>query len=193
MSYVIVINGTRHTVTTDSRGREVYDPPLDRAFEKKCEKRFKEMLESRAPPRCMTDDVFFGGPGRRTLLDQFDGDEYGVNELVQAARKRGYNPSPFDTYVDTIADGLGDPEAFVSTGGRGHIRRVCEKRGLGCRGAVNLEPRAPDRDYIKEPKVALAEDIVQEEMTRMKKDPKNASKKEGELRDQIISKHALKL
>lgn len=189
--YSLVINGVTHRVTRVG-GKIVYDPPLDREFEKTTNARLREMLRTRAVPRTMTDREFFQGMG--TLADQYRKDPEGLNDLIRAAKSQGYTPSPHDVYVDGLASRLGDPDAFVPpSGGRGHIKKVCQKKGLGCRGVVNIEPPAPTRDYAKHPKKLLGDDIVSEEVGRLKRNPGNARRKDAELRDEVIQKHALKL
>lgn len=192
MSYTIVVNGVSHSVSHVD-GRAVYDPPLDKAFERQSDARLRDMLRSQSAPRCMTDREFFQGIG--TLDKQFADDEEGLREVVRIARSHGYNPGAHDVYMDNLAQFPGDPEAFVTpSGGRGQIKRVCEKRGVSCHGAVEVKAVAPTRDHVKSPKCLLADDIVDDEIKRrVKKDPSLAKKSRAELREQVIDKHALKL
>jgi hypothetical protein len=141
----------------------------------------------------MTDREFFQGHG--TLDQQFGGDTASLMEVVSSARAHGYNPGAHDVYMDNLAQFPGDPDAFVpATGGRGHVQKVCEKRGWSCKGSVNVKSAAPKRDAIKSPKTDLAEDIVQAEVNkRIKRDPANAKRSRAELREEVIGKHALKL
>lgn len=132
-----------------------------------------------------TDSIFFAGTG--TLLDQFGGDEEEVGRVVKAAKANGYTPNPNDFYAMSLANKPGDPQAFIShSGGRGHIRRVCEERGVSCTGAVNYTaPPQPPR-----PKKKLADRLVRRiERNMIKANPDLAHKDRAELRSQIIENH----
>ena len=103
-----------------------------------CNDRLADMLASRQAPGAMTDREFFEGRG--TLADQFAGAEGQLAKVVAAARAQGYEPKPNDVYVPTLANSIGDPLAFVPpTGGRNHVRRVCEQRQTSCEGAVTVQ------------------------------------------------------
>jgi hypothetical protein len=150
--------------------------------------RMAEMIALRKAPRVMTDSVFFEGRG--TLDKQFEGTPCGqLDELINAAKAAGYTPNPNDVYEPGLAEFFGDPKAFVPpTGGMGHVQRVCEERGVGCQGAINLKGRAPE----KEPEhCRLAPDLVQEQVAAMvaanpelryTADPR-------ELAEEVVSKH----
>ena len=86
--------------------------------------------------------------------------------VIANARKRGYNPSPNDTYLPSIADDIGDPLAFVPAGNaRNHIKKVLELRNLPGEGVVNRKrvetPPAPT--------VELGERICRREVQAMRK------------------------
>lgn len=154
---------------------------------KKQTHKMAEMLAYQRAPRCMTDRELFEGMG--TLADQFPGEDRYVEMIVAGARANGYEPGLHDVYMPNLARFTGDPEAFVPpTGGRGHIKKICEKRGIPCEGAVNVS--APPVD--KEPaKVRLGEDLVEESINEMvRQDPDIARKAtRRDLRDEVISKH----
>ena len=145
------------------------------------------MVASQKAPKALTDREFFSGTG--TLGQQFE--QRYVDDIVYAARQKGYNPSPNDVYMRTLAREPGDPEAFVPpTGGRNHIRRVCESRGLPCEGAVNVKAGPQKEVKIKR----LGDDIVNR-IYHSSKDPDIlAAKKDGkrEAREAIISKYGNK-
>lgn len=136
----------------------VSDNPLTQAFYEEMRSRgeshnMAELLALRQFPGTMTDREFFEGQG--TLADQFKGDEAMLNTIIERARSKGYNPNPNDVYVSALANDVGDPLAFVPpTGGRGHIQKVCEKRGTSCHGAVEVKGRQPENDprETKKPK-----------------------------------------
>jgi hypothetical protein len=128
-------------------GKTVFDPPLPPEYEQQVKDRFSEVLRDRVFPGLNTDTTFAAGRG--TLDKQFD-DPKDLEEAVAAARAQGYNPKPTDIYCASVADKVGDREAWIPGGAdaKGHIRRVCEKRNIGCSGSLNIpqpEPRVdPD-------------------------------------------------
>lgn len=146
-----------------------------------------EALALRAAPRANTDREFFEG---HCNGNQFAGDEATGDRLAKIAQSHGYQPSRNDVYISQLAKFPGDPAAFVpATGGRSHIKRVCEKRGWGCEGSVKTRKasRAPAQA------VPLAEDIVQKTIKeQVAQDPGLARKPKAELREMVIAKHGKK-
>ena len=119
--------------------------------------RLAEMLACQQAPKANTDVEFFQGHG--TLAKQFEGDELNLGKLVKAAKAKGYTPNPNDIYMRGLANDFGDPLAFVpATGGRGHVKKVCESRNWGCDGAVKVK----QRDITPTPDVPLAPDLVEQ-------------------------------
>lgn len=179
---------TRKNLSADARRRGV--EPDDIA-----DHRFAEMLALRSPPGSKTDREFLAGFG--TLEQQFGADKVGLNAVIRGAKKHGYNPGVRDVYLEPLASFPGDPQAFVSesTGGRGHVKRVCEQRGLDCRGAVNVNGyRAERDDPIKKPKARLAEDVIRAEERKLARSERGGKKKtdRAELRERVIEKHSPK-
>ena len=124
-----------------------------------------DMLAFRQAPRANTDREFFEGMG--TLDTQFSGDEAMRDRLIAKAKSKGYKPNPNDVYLSSLARYPGDPEAFVpATGGRGHIKAVCEKRGWECDGSVKTKYREPEEAPKKK---RLAEKIIKRKMLEIKK------------------------
>lgn len=150
--------------------------------------RFADMVACQRGPGLMTDSVFFAGMPK--LGDQFRNDVQ-LAKVLKIAKKHGYSPNVNDVYEPGLARFQGDPEAFVPpSGGRGYIRRLCEKRGWACDGAVKVEHRQPLSDPLDKP-VKLAEDLVQGHMREaIAKDP-GLRKKPKELREKIIAKHGV--
>jgi hypothetical protein len=90
-------------------------------------------------------------------------------------------------YFSGLARFHGDPEAFVDS--KDDIRKLCERRGWSCEGAVNVKAREV------EPKAGpvLAPDIVESLVDDMiDKDPGLATKHRQELREAAIDKHGPK-
>mgnify|MGYP001610868419 CR=1 FL=1 len=151
--------------------------------------RMADMLASQRPPGCVTDDTFFGGIPR--LAEQI-GDDKQLQKYVNAARKHGYNPSPNDMYQPGLARFPGDPEAFINRSrGRSYIKKLCERRGWGCAGAVNVEARQPDHDP-HDPKHCepLANDIINNFAKDMvKTNPDLKRKSRAEIRQMVLERH----
>lgn len=153
----------------------------------------REMANARKAPGSQTDRELFAGVG--TLADQFKGDEAGLKRVVAKAKRLGYNPGDCDFYNPTMVRpevGEGDPEAFIpATGGRGHIKKVAQQRGLPVRGQMNLA--GSDIRPPKKKPVRLAEDIVREKACEMvRKNPDLRMKTKNELRQMVMEKHAPK-
>lgn len=140
--YYATINGTKHKVTRDEQGNEVYDPPLPKDQKAKFDNRMKDLLKHGKCPSLQTDTAFHAGRG--TLLEQMEGDEAWVKKLTQEARKKGYNPGANDVYVGQLArDGAGDPNAwFKPSEGRAEIEARARKMGVGIEGAgISVEAK----------------------------------------------------
>jgi len=104
--------------------------------------------------------------------------------IAKEAREAGIDISG-KYYVGGLADKRGwkDPEAWVS--GVDDIKSVSQKRRLAVQGIYNYDPGPA------EPKRSvLNEKIVQKEVRRLQTANKKAS--DGELREKVIEKHALK-
>jgi len=104
--------------------------------------------------------------------------------IAKEAREAGIDISG-KYYVGGLADKRGwkDPEAWVS--GVDDIKSVSQKRRLAVQGIYNYDPGPA------EPKRSvLNEKIVQKEVRRLRTANKKAS--DGELREKVIEKHALK-
>lgn len=184
--YNLKINGKKHRVLDDG-GTKVYDPPLP---EPVSTAKFDEMCATRTPPGALTDDVFLSGIG---TLDQQIKNKRQLDEIVKAARKRGYNPRPTDFYNPNLANGIGDPAAFLNHGkGLSHIKRVAEARGASCEtetGRVLAVAREPESDPHV-PKVKLAPKIVERIRRRkIKENPDLARKDQNEIRAEIVQQH----
>lgn len=149
--------------------------------------RFAEMVALQAPPRCMTDREFFEGMG--TLDSQF-GDPLYKKLILDKAKSKGFVPGAHDVYLSSLARFPGDPEAFVPpTGGRGHIRKICEQRGWAHEGVVTVKGRNDAPNPLDSKEKRLGEDLVRENMRKhLAKNP-GCNLSHGELRHTIIEKH----
>ena len=150
--------------------------------------RLREVLDSRRMPSIRTDSQFLANHG--TLDKQFEGDARQLEAVTDTAKKHGYNPSPNDTYIPTLARFPGDPMAFVPAGSpKNHIKKVCEATDRACEGDVTVgrERREPAKT------IRLGEDLVQEEAAmRIMENPEEALKPKEQLRNEILDKHGAK-
>lgn len=151
--------------------------------------RWAEMISLQRGPVLSTDDTFFQGVPR--LYEQF-GSQKNLDRHLKAAKAHGFTPSPNAIYMPGLARFQGDPEAWVTRAmGRSYIKKLCEKRGWACEGAVNVKARDPENDPLDQKNcVPLANDIVNrigKEMVR--KDPSLQKKSKSELREMVIAKH----
>lgn len=183
MAYKLKINGTIYTLIKNSDGTVSYDPPLPESEIRRGQNNIREAMMSKTFPGLKTENSFFAGRG--TLQDQFKDDPEFLKQIIDGARAKGYNPSPYDVYLQTVAREDGDLDAWVSQAdGLGKVRKVCEDRGLYCEelGTERREVAPPER-------VALADDLVAEKVAEYKCIPEFAGKSDGELREFVIDKH----
>lgn len=91
-----------------------------------------EMFALCQAPSVMTDAVFLEG---RHSGSQFEKSP-AVGDFYKRVAEQAGQDITGKTYVSGLARYPGDPEAWVSS--RGDVRRVCEQRGWGCTGAVEV-------------------------------------------------------
>jgi hypothetical protein len=161
-TYKMRINGRSHTVTVKGNVT-TYDPPLPQEDNEKFSERLADMIEAGRGPGAQTDTTFFANRG--TLADQFQHDPKWLKMVCDNVRKRGGTVSDNAVYMQSLvrpgfADG--DPDAMINPSeGVSKIKKVMEKRGIGCSdGPVKVKPRNDvDNDPIRTAK-PLAQDIV---------------------------------
>lgn len=169
--------------------------PSRRAFyqvmiEKGESPRLAEMLALQQAPQINTDDTWFARFG--TLEDQFKGDARGLKQVTDAAQQHGHKPNPNSVYYSGLAAFPGDPKAFITNAPQGHIRSVCEERGQGSRGLVNVKAREPESDPLD---VSFVADDISDRIIEgwRKEDPDKIKKMSlRELREEVNHKHAHK-
>lgn len=93
--------------------------------------------------------------------NQFEGQPRIGDMYKKEADAVGVNPVG-KRYMSSLADYPGDPTAWVS--GRGDVQRICEDKGIACRGSVNYTPPAPV-SVLKD--VSLADDIVSDKVAEI--------------------------
>lgn len=151
--------------------------------------KFAAMIALQSGPALSTDDTFF--QGQKPLYDQF-GSQRHLDRYLKVSKKYGFTPNPNSTYFSALARFPGDPEAYVSRAqGRSYIRKLCEKRGWACEGAVSVNHREPDNDPLAPEKCKpLGEDIIRRRVTEeIKRNPDMSPKDRKSLREKIIEKH----
>ena len=111
-----------------------------------------EMLALQAVPHLVTDSAFLAGHANGSQFEKtpYLGDAYRRRALASGQDVKG------KVYLSGLAEYPGDPRAWVS--GRGDVQKLCEERGWGCRGSVNVK-----RDASAEPgpAVDVADDILE--------------------------------
>jgi hypothetical protein len=148
--------------------------------------KWAEMIAMGEPPRIMTDAVYFANhPGRIEDMRPIE-----QAAMLSAAHRMGFKPGPNDVYCPSLAQRPGDPLAWVPpTGGRAHIRKVCEMRGLACEGSVTTKNRQPERDP-HETATKMAPDVIRDNAVKMiAKNPALRRKKPQEIRDMVLAQH----
>lgn len=162
---------------------QVSGPPEDK---ESLRRKFEDIVTSRKGPGLSTDSTFFSGAG--TLDRQFGKDKGALKQVVSGAKKAGYNPTGNELYQPCLARFPGDPRAFVSQAdGKAHIRKIVERDGTGCEGAVTVKAREPEHEPT--PKHKLAPHIVQRHLRHKLKNPENAKRDRREMVEQIIHEH----
>ncbi len=144
-----------------------------------CSEKLAEMLALGSPPMSNTDREFLQGRGG--CYDQF-----GANPQIGAYYAKVAKAAGVDTtgklYLSGLAAFPGDPKAWVT--GRGDVKRVCEERGWGCSGAVNM----PVRRVAEVSGGGLGEDIIEREVeARLQENPEA---RPLDLREKVIEQHA---
>lgn len=145
--------------------------------------RWAVMVATQTPPGTRgTDRAFMEGRYNDQWLDDMPRRQ--AERMLRDARAVGINPTG-KTYVGGLADKRAhqDPEAWVDS--TSDVLRVARKRNLTVEGIVNHKGT-----YIPRETPALSERIIREDMRHYRK--LHPGKSKGELREMIISKHALK-
>lgn len=142
-----------------------------------------EMFALQQPPMMGgTDSAFLEG---HCNGNQFEGSEEVGDFYKEEASAAGVDVKG-KVYLSGLAAYPGDPEAWVT--GRGDVKRVCEQRGWGCRGAVNVK----SADAVAPPpEVGIAPDIVDAEAAKVLEHIPARQRKHvdvGELKEQIKDK-----
>jgi hypothetical protein len=144
------------------------------------------MFALRQPPGTGgTDRAFMYG---KQAGQELDGELEPIRKRRMARYKQltGRNVPDNARYFRQLARFPGDPRAFVSD--RSEFKNRLIEDGHGCEDfGVKIAEAPPPDD-----KPRIAEPIMQQFLASEKKKPENIGKKEAELREKIIDKHAFK-
>jgi hypothetical protein len=144
--------------------------------------RFAEMCALQCPPGLRgTDRAVMQGRLNMEWLSEVSPDNR--RRILAAAKKAGINTSG-KYYQSGLADSRGpaDPAAWIDSAA--DIKRVAKERNLHVSGIVDHVAH----EVPPPPSKPLSERLIRRAMKHYKKD--NPGKKEGELREMIIEKHA---
>ena len=143
-----------------------------------CSESLAEMLALGEPPMSNTDREFLEGRGG--CYDQFQGQPEIGDYYAAVAGAQGVDITG-KVYLSGLAAYPGDPRAWV--GGRGDVRSVCEERGWGCTGSVNMpvtRVAQPDGGFH------VAADIVEDRVAEILQQVEEPQAVDTEdLRDQV--------
>jgi hypothetical protein len=145
--------------------------------------RWALMVATQTPPGTRgTDRAFMEGRLNDQWLD--DMPKRQAQRILREARSAGINPNG-KTYVGGLADlrAHRDPEAWVDS--TADVLRVAKKRNLTVEGIVSHKGT-----QIPQKPPALSERIIRDDIRHYRK--LHPGKKTAELREMVISKHALK-
>tara|TARA_Y100000593_G_scaffold73145_1_gene134348 strand:- start:15829 stop:16500 length:672 start_codon:yes stop_codon:yes gene_type:complete len=149
-----------------------------------------EMLALQQAPMTKTDREFLSGAKRL-------GDVFGPMELQMLkdkAKQQGVTLTGTEHYCSALANEPLDPLACVpATGGRGHVKKVCEQRGWECQGDVKVEPKCFETDAYSSGKTLHPELVAAEAAERLSQNPDLVKTPDDAkaLEQQIIEDHGV--
>lgn len=185
MATRIRIRGVSYLKTTDADGNEIYDPPLPETTQKMFERNAESAREGLKRGVCArsgkTDTDFFRG--RKTIREQFQGDEAWLRRFDQEYRRQTGMALPVDgVWMGQLAESQFDAKAVIRPGeGQAEVNKLIKR--------FNSKQQA----IIDAPPVRLAEDIVQEKMRHYKSTGEASGMSNDELRHHVIEKHGQKV
>lgn len=149
---------------------------------------FAAMIAMQKSSGISTTDTFWSG--RKPFWSVY-GQEY-ADRVRKSLAARGISLGANGEYMPELARFEGDPEAVVPfSGSRDYIRGLCERRGWGCNGAVNVKAREPGGDPLSDDNcVPMAEDLVIKNASRMiRENPDLGRKTKAEVRQMVLDKY----
>ena len=173
-------NSTKWPVVSDNQWVQVFYEDMREAGQSHV---MADMLAHQRAPGCETDSTLFAGT--KTLAEQFKHDPHHLDLLIKKAKARGISVNATDQYEPCLASEPLDPSALIPhSGGRSHVKKLCEAKGIDCNGRIKVKGNRLD----KEPEMCkLAPNLVEESVNKMiQRDPGLASKDRRELRAKVI-------
>ena len=156
-----------------------YDELYSLAISNGCAPSLADMLASRKFPGTKGTDRSFM-QGRKLDGSQFEGIPLVGNHHLCVAQKAGVNPAG-KYYSGPLARYPGDPEAWVDS--VHDVKRICEKRGWECEGAIKVE--SPRYSGTEPGPYRVADDIVDDHLSHVLSERPELVPKAGEVRDEI--------
>lgn len=139
------------------------------------------MFATGKTPTLRTDSTFMEGQ-----WSQFSENPRLGNAYKRVAKKHGVDVKG-KVYLSQLANFPGDPRAWVSS--RGEVQKLCEERGWGCSGAVNVKAQSLD---VEPREVGLDEEIVNDRVAGILEAVPEADRPHvdtEDLKDQVRSRH----
>jgi len=131
------------------------------------------------------------GSNKRFMADTPHYDAFGTKwraeQAIEAARRAGVNPTGKKFITQLCRKGMpNDPEAWVDS--LDDVRRVCEKRGWGCDGAVKVSQPSIS---VEDPEPCIADDIVESMIEDKEVETKQpiTGKERKDLKESLKKKH----
>lgn len=121
-----------------NRGPKVEQNQGEPELDLSCGRCGRKLFRCNIAPYISTDSTFMA---KSHYEDGFGADNVSRMKARAAARKAGVNPEG-KRYFPSLAKRQFDPRAWIS--GKGDVKRICEKEGWGCNGAVNVRERSDD-------------------------------------------------
>lgn len=147
--------------------------------------RWAAMLALQSPPGLKDNATFMAG--RKPWYEHAD-PRY-VEKVKGILKAKGVELTSRHEYCPELARYTGDPEAVLPHGQeRDHIKKICEKRGWACHGAVECEHRQPDTDpHQSGPR--MAEDLIRQKAQLLTdRDPSLKKLSRQDLRAKVLDK-----
>lgn len=167
---------------SDESGRISVDSALyEECLANGCTPVLAEMLASRSFPGCRgTDRAFM--QGRKLDGSQFEGLHPLVGRTyLEAAARAGVSVTG-KYYSGVAARFPGDPEAWIDS--THDLKVLCERRGWGCTGAVEVKPREAGSDPLAGP-YQVADDLVEDHVAAVLAQRPELAPRASEIREEV--------
>jgi len=173
------IDGVSYTVTKDKKGNDVFDPPLPERTKEWFARGKQDVRDGKCGKLSGTGSAFHSG--RKTMRDQFQGDEAWLRRFDKEYRKQTGQGLPSDgVWMGQLADGPFDAKAVITPAmGQSDVNKLIERKADKAKKEADAPP------------IRLAEDLVQGKMRDYRLEGDKSS--DAELRHKVIEKHGQKV